>query len=47
MKAPSASPRVSGFMTQGGLSDFSNITFSEVHGTGFESLHGILIQEKV
>lgn len=35
MKAPSASPRVSGFMALGGLSDFYNITFSTVHVTGF------------
>lgn len=34
-KAQSASPRVSGFMTQWGLSDFYNITFSAVHVTGF------------
>lgn len=35
VKAVSASPRVSGFMTQWGLSDFDNITFSAVHVTGF------------
>lgn len=34
-KAQSASPRVSGFMTQWGLSDFYNITSSAVHVTGF------------